>query len=174
MLHLKCRWTFVTRCEFGKVSHISWQTHHAVKTLDVNRLLISIEILTHRGRLTHICVSELIVIGSDNGLSPGWRQAIIWTNAGNIVNKLQWNFNWNSNIFFQENVFESVVCEMLAMLSRPQCVYSVGYLTVLMNRTYDKGTKYWKYVIHSCVQQSNKSCLGYWRTQWKIEAYIIP
>ena len=29
----------------------------------------------------HICVSEIIIIGSDNGLSPGRRQAIIWTNA---------------------------------------------------------------------------------------------
>ena len=27
-----------------------------------------------------MCVSELIIIGLDNGLSPGRRQAIIWTN----------------------------------------------------------------------------------------------
>ena len=32
--------------------------------------------------MTHICVSDLPGIGSDNGLSPGRRQAIIWTNAG--------------------------------------------------------------------------------------------
>ena len=32
-------------------------------------------------RVMHICVSKLTIIGSDNGLSPGWRQAIIWTNA---------------------------------------------------------------------------------------------
>ena len=38
--------------------------------------------LTHWGRVTHICVSNLAIIGSDNGLSPGRRQAIIWTNAG--------------------------------------------------------------------------------------------
>ena len=38
--------------------------------------------LTHWGRMTHICVSELTIIGPDNGLSPGRRQAIIWTNAG--------------------------------------------------------------------------------------------
>ena len=38
--------------------------------------------LTHWGRVTHICVSEITIIGSDNGLSPGRRQAIIWTNAG--------------------------------------------------------------------------------------------
>ena len=37
-------------------------------------------------------------------------------------NKLQWNFKRNSNIFFEENTFENVVCEMSAILSRPQCV----------------------------------------------------
>ena len=37
--------------------------------------------LTHWGWVTHICVSKLTIIGSDNGLSPGRRQAIIWTNA---------------------------------------------------------------------------------------------
>ena len=36
--------------------------------------------LTHWGRVTHICVRKLTIIGSDNGLSPGRRQAIIWTN----------------------------------------------------------------------------------------------
>ena len=34
----------------------------------------------------HICVSKLTIIGSDNGLSPGRRQAIIWTNAGILLN----------------------------------------------------------------------------------------
>ena len=37
---------------------------------------------THRGRVTHICVGNLTIIGSDNGLSPGRRQAIAWTNDG--------------------------------------------------------------------------------------------
>ena len=40
--------------------------------------------LTHWGRVTHICVSKLTTIGSDNGLSPDRRQAIIWTNAGTL------------------------------------------------------------------------------------------
>ena len=39
-----------------------------------------------------------------------------------LRNKQQWNSNRNSNIFIQENAFESVVCEMAAILSRPQCV----------------------------------------------------
>ena len=38
--------------------------------------------LTHRGLVTHICLSKLTIIGSDNGLSPGRHQAITWTNAG--------------------------------------------------------------------------------------------
>ena len=41
--------------------------------------------LTHRERVTHIYVSELTIIVSDNGLSPGRRQAIIWTNAGILL-----------------------------------------------------------------------------------------
>ena len=35
------------------------------------------DLLTHWGRVTHICVGNLTIIGSDNGLSPGRRQAII-------------------------------------------------------------------------------------------------
>ena len=38
--------------------------------------------LTHWGRGRYICVGKTTIIGSDNGLSPGRRQAIIWTNAG--------------------------------------------------------------------------------------------
>ena len=34
--------------------------------------------LTHWGLVTHICVTKQTIIGSDNGLSPGRRQAIIW------------------------------------------------------------------------------------------------
>ena len=38
-------------------------------------------LLTHWGQVTHICISKLTIIGPDNGLSPGRRQAIIWINA---------------------------------------------------------------------------------------------
>ena len=45
------------------------------------------KLCTHipRGRVTHICVGKLTTIGSENGLSPGRRQAIIWTNAGKLL-----------------------------------------------------------------------------------------
>ena len=50
--------------------------------------------LTHWGRVSHLCVSELTIIGSDNGLSPGRRQAIIWTNAVILfIRPLGTNFN---------------------------------------------------------------------------------
>ena len=35
---------------------------------------------THWGGVMHICVGNLTIIGSDNGLWPGRCQAIIWTN----------------------------------------------------------------------------------------------
>ena len=57
-------------------------------------VLSSLLELTHWGRVTHICVSKIIIIGSDNGLSPGRRQAIIWTNAGILlIEALGTNFN---------------------------------------------------------------------------------
>ena len=89
--------------------------------------------LTHWARVTHICVDNQTIIVSDNGLSPGRRQAIIWTNV--IVNwtlrkKLQWNFNRNYNIFSQENAFENVVRKLAAILSRPQWVNTVASASI--------------------------------------------
>ena len=44
--------------------------------------------------VTHICVSNLIITGSGNGLSPGRRQAIIWTNDGILlIGPLRTNFS---------------------------------------------------------------------------------
>ena len=42
----------------------------------------------------YICVSKLTSVGSDNGLSPGRRQAIISTNAGILlIGPLETNFS---------------------------------------------------------------------------------
>ena len=55
--------------------------------------------------MTHICVSELTIIGSDNGLSPDRRQAIIWTNAGILsIGPLRTNF---SEILIETLTFSS-------------------------------------------------------------------
>ena len=51
----------------------------------------------------HICVSKLNIIGSDNGLSSGRRQAIVWTNAGIVlIGTLRINF---SEIVIKINAF---------------------------------------------------------------------
>ena len=78
--------------------------------------------LTHWGRVTHICVSELSIIGSDNGLSPNHYLEQCWLIFNwSLRNKHQWNFDQNSNIFIEANPFQNV-WKMAAMLSRPQCV----------------------------------------------------
>ena len=56
-------------------------------------------LITHWGQVPHICVSRLTIIGSNNGLSPGLRQAIIWTNAGIL---LIWTSGTNFNEILSE------------------------------------------------------------------------
>ena len=57
---------------------------------------------THWGRVTHICVSKILTISSNNGLSPGRRQAIIWNDAGILgIGRLGINF---SGILIEINI----------------------------------------------------------------------
>ena len=82
----------------------------------VHAIVINITFISLTLGDAYICVSKSIIIGSDSGLSPGRRQAIIWTNAGILLIRiLETNFNeikQNSYIFIQENAFENVVCEV--------------------------------------------------------------
>ena len=41
--------------------------------------------LTHWGRMMDIYMSNVTIIGSDNGLPPARHQAITWTNAGILL-----------------------------------------------------------------------------------------
>ena len=82
--------TVILRCspKLLQQFHLSeWQPYHHLKccSLSISYLLIHQVTLTHRGRVTHICIGKLTIIGSDNGLLPGRRQAIIWTNAGILL-----------------------------------------------------------------------------------------
>ena len=55
---------------------------------DITKIIMHVArdaLLTHWGRVAHICVNKVAIIGSDNGLSPGRRQAIIWTNDGILL-----------------------------------------------------------------------------------------
>ena len=80
--------------------------------------------------MTHICVSKIIIIGSDNGLSPGWRQAIIRTNARILlIGPLGINF---SEILIEINIF-SFKKMQLKILSAKWRLFSLG-LNVLMEQ----------------------------------------
>ena len=69
----------------------------------------------HWWRVTHICFSKLNIIGSNNGLSPGRCQAIIWTNAGILlIRPLGTNF---SEILNKIDTFHSRKC----------CLRNVGH-----------------------------------------------
>ena len=82
--------------------------------------------LTHWGRVTHICVIKLTIIDSDNGLLPGRRQAIIWTNDGILlIGRLGTNFREILIVIqhFHSRKYTWKCCsEMGSILSQPQCV----------------------------------------------------
>ena len=78
--------------------------------------------LTHWGRVTHICVGNLTIIASDNGLSPGRRQAIIWNNAGILlIGPLGTNF---SEILIEIKTFsfKKMDLKMSSGKWRPSCL----------------------------------------------------
>ena len=78
--------------------------------------------LTHWGRVTHICISELTIIASDNGLSPGRRQAIIWNKAGLLlIEPLGTNFS-EISIGIQTFSFKKMHLNMSSAKWRPFCL----------------------------------------------------
>ena len=104
--------------------------------------------LTHWGRVTHICISKLTIIGSDNFLSPDQRQAIIWTNAGILlIEPLGTNF---SEILIEILTFSftKMHLEVLSAKWRPFCLG----LNVLNNTEPEIGinkTLIWHFIITS-------------------------
>ena len=60
------------------------------------------------------CIQECLLENGGHFISASMCQHSVAT--------LQWNGNWNSYIFIQENVFKNVVRKMATILSRLQCV----------------------------------------------------
>ena len=110
----------------GMLVYIIIQNTNRTANLSIavlNKLISGNVSLTHWGRVKHICVTKLTIIGSDNGLSPGRRQTMIWTNAGILfTGALGTNASeiW-IEIYTFWNTFENVVWKRAAILSRPQC-----------------------------------------------------
>ena len=75
--------TFVlSHCDFHIRNIVYDENTGKYKMIDYYRQIF---VLTHWGRVTYICVGDLTIIGSDNGLSPVRRQAIIWTIVGMLL-----------------------------------------------------------------------------------------
>ena len=106
-----------------------------------NMMEVSHEVLTHWGRVTHICISKLTFIVSDNGLSPGRRQAIIWTNDGILlIGPLGTNF---SEILIEIHTFSFK--KIYLKMSSGKCLG----LNVLIFKFYPKViTGYFSWNIH--------------------------
>ena len=72
--------------------------------------------------MTHICVCNLTIIGPDNGLSPGRRQAIIWTTAG-ILLIGPWGTNFSEILISIHTFsFKKIHLKMLTAKWRPSCL----------------------------------------------------
>ena len=95
--------------------------------------------LTHWGRVTNVCVGNLTTFVSDNGLSPGRRRAIIWTNAWMLlIGPLGTKFS-DMLIGIQSFSFKEMhlkMCEMSAILSQLQCVQKSMWLRNKVHQTY--------------------------------------
>ena len=100
--------------------NVSWHLNHCTLT----------RMLNHWGRVMHICVSNLTVIGSDNGLTPGRRQAIIWTNDGILlIQPSGTNFSEILNEI-QTFSFKKTYLNVLSAKWRPFCL-GLNVLTLI-------------------------------------------
>ena len=72
-------------CQDITLTTLYWSVWQSGRNAECRLSCSGLNMLTHWGRVTHICVGNLTIIGPDNGLSPGRRQAIIWINAGILL-----------------------------------------------------------------------------------------
>ena len=125
-----------------------------VETLHYERQeSVYLEQLTHWGGVTHICVSKLTIIASDNGSSPDWRQAIIWTNAGILlIGPLGTNFS-EILIAILTFSFKKMHLKVSSAKRRPFCL-GLNVLTseMLMIRRYKEPGHWQTWYWHSCFE----------------------
>ena len=108
-------------------------------------------LITHWGRLTHLSVSKLTTIGSDNGLSPGRHQAIIWPNAGILlIEPLETNF---SGILIKTHKFsfKKMRLKMSSGKWRPFCL-GLSVLSQVTHYTVVLSLPLWRQAIDSLNQ----------------------
>ena len=113
--------------------------------------------------MTHICVIKLTAIGSDNGLSPGRRQSIIWTNARLL---LIWPLGTNVSEMLIEmhiSLLKKMHLNMSSARCRPSCLglnvsmyfifiqnWSYVIIFIMMNFMWYKTDRHW---LHWIIMQ---------------------
>ena len=116
-------WVSLKRLQaFANLREQDWSKYYAQRRGKSIDALHAKLFLTHWGRVTHLCVSKLTSIASDNGLSPGRRQAIIWNNAGILlIGPLGTNF---SEILIEIQTFslKKICLKMSSAKCRPFCL----------------------------------------------------
>ena len=103
--------------------------------------------------MTHICISKLSILSSDNGLSPGRRKAIIWTNAWILLFRtLGTNF---SEILIKINIFslKKMYLKMSSGRQQPSCL-SLNVLKKKHKKVMapNKLTYHWSWQLHISLQ----------------------
>ena len=112
------------------LSFTSWSSTNVYWHSQIYTKTVAFRHLTHWGRVTHIWVSKLTITGSDNGLSPGRRQAVIWTNAGiMLIGPLGTNF---SEILIEIYIFsfKKMHLKMSSGKWRPSCL-GLNVITII-------------------------------------------
>ena len=110
--------------------------------------------------MTHISVSKLTTIGSDNGLSSGRRQAIILTNAGILVIG-PFGINFSDNLI-EINAFSFIEMH-LTMASAEWRLFRRGlnelnenFLWLPWNRPIRQDNCPWSSQIYSTINQTTR------------------
>ena len=116
--------------------YITWPINNSRIMLILNTNALQ---LTHWGRVMHICIGILTIIGSDNDLSPSRLQVIIWTNARILsIGPVGTNFSENL-IKVQIFSFKKMELKMSSVKWRPFCL-GLNVLTQSCTKLLSYGT----------------------------------
>ena len=88
---------------------------HIIRSLCVNSLMAGDEYKRHWIGSSLVLVMTCRLFGDKLLPEPIMHDLLL------LRNNIQWNWNQNTTIFFQENVIEAVVCNMSAILFVPLC-----------------------------------------------------
>ena len=112
-------------------------------------VLTANDMLSQWGRVTHICVGNLTIIGSDNGLSPGRHQVITWTSVGILlIGPLGTNFS-EMLVEIHTFSFKKIHLKMLFGKWQPFCL-GLNVLTLELQMVPESwelqnGTRIWQH-----------------------------